>query len=120
MPLPGCSNTNHGITLDLGLLNEIKLDDHLVSISAGVTWGAVNELGYAAGLGVVGGRSGTGGIGGLALSGGLSVFSFREGFICDNIEFEVGVDICLFADEKLHSLTSKLVWRRGLWRSHYS
>ncbi|KAI0143813.1 FAD-binding domain-containing protein [Xylariaceae sp. FL1272] len=74
----------------VGLLNEIQLDNGRIFIGAGATWGAVNKVVHASGLGVVGGRSGTGGIGGLALSGGLSVFSSREGFICDNItEFEV-------------------------------
>ncbi|KAI0006957.1 hypothetical protein F4779DRAFT_643667 [Xylariaceae sp. FL0662B] len=90
MPLPGCANIEGGITLDLGLLNQVELNDGVVSVAAGAHWGAVNEKVQAAGLGVTGGRSGTGGIGGLALAGGLSVFSSREGFISDNVlNFEI-------------------------------
>ncbi|XXH06062.1 hypothetical protein Hte_012507 [Hypoxylon texense] len=90
MPLPGCSNIQAGITLDLGLLNQVELKDGVVSIAAGAHWDAVDEIVQAAGLGVTGGRSGTSGVGGLALAGGLSVFSSRHGFISDNIlKFEV-------------------------------
>ncbi|KAI1382908.1 uncharacterized protein F4822DRAFT_440683 [Hypoxylon trugodes] len=90
MPLPGCANIHGGITLDLGLLNSVELKDNVVSIGAGALWGTVDMTLEKAGLAVAGGRSGTSGIGGLALAGGLSVFSSREGFICDNIlNFEV-------------------------------
>ncbi|KAF7532673.1 hypothetical protein G7054_g7737 [Neopestalotiopsis clavispora] len=89
-PVPGATNMDHGITLDLMLLDEIALKDGIVSVGAGAHWSAVNEKVQAAGLGVAGGRSGTGGIGGLALAGGLSVFSSREGFVCDNVvNFEI-------------------------------
>lgn len=114
-PVPGCSNMQDGITLDLGLLTGIELKEGLVSIAAGERWGAVYEKLDAAGLGVTGARSSRGGIGGLALQGrrsslalplyidkdidkdidmysqltgklgGLSFFSSREGFICDNV-----------------------------------
>ncbi|KAI1778217.1 FAD-binding domain-containing protein [Hypoxylon cercidicola] len=90
MPLPGCSNIQDGITLDLGRLNQVELKDGVVSIGAGTLWNAVDEKVQDAGLAVAGGRSGTSGVGGLALAGGLSVFSSREGFICDNVRnFEV-------------------------------
>ncbi|KAI1144762.1 hypothetical protein F4825DRAFT_445570 [Nemania diffusa] len=90
MPLPACSNIQDGITLDLKLINQVELSKGFVSMGAGAVWLDVDEKVQAAGLGLVGGRSGTGGIGGLALEGGLSIFSSREGFICDNItDFEV-------------------------------
>ncbi|KAI1355543.1 FAD-binding domain-containing protein [Xylaria sp. FL0043] len=90
MPLSGCSNIQNGITLDPKLLEQIELTETMVSVGAGALWLDVDKIVQSAGLGVVGGRSGTGGIGGLALSGGLSIFSSREGCICDNIaDFEV-------------------------------
>lgn len=76
-PISGATNIDHGITLDLMLLNDIALGDGFVSIGAGAHWSAVNEKVQAAGLGVAGGRSGTGGIGGLALAG---AFRNREIF----------------------------------------
>ncbi|KAF3016508.1 hypothetical protein E8E14_011048 [Neopestalotiopsis sp. 37M] len=89
-PVPGATNIDNGITLDLTLLDGIALGDGIVSVGAGAHWSIVDEKVQAAGLGVAGGRSGTGGIGGLALAGGLSVFSSREGFISDNIvNFEI-------------------------------
>lgn len=68
-PLPGCANIQNAITLDLALLDGVRVDDGVVSIGAGERWGAVyNELSKQ-GLGVTGARSGNNGVGGLALSG---------------------------------------------------
>lgn len=71
MPEPGCANVQDGITLDLALMTDVKLDQDkgVVRVLAGAKWGAVDAVVQAAGLGVCGGRSGTGGIGGLALAG---------------------------------------------------
>ncbi|OJD15367.1 hypothetical protein AJ78_04372 [Emergomyces pasteurianus Ep9510] len=84
-PAPGCSNIQDGITLDLSLLTGVELKDGIISIAAGERWSKVYEKLDGKGLGVAGGRSGRGGIGGLALQGGLSIFSSREGFVCDNV-----------------------------------
>ncbi|OTB02353.1 hypothetical protein M426DRAFT_74692 [Hypoxylon sp. CI-4A] len=89
-PLPGCSNIDNGVTVDLRLLKGLELRNDRIEIGAGERWGAVYEKLAHEGLGVTGGRSSGGGIGGLALAGGLSFFSSREGFICDNVvNFEV-------------------------------
>ncbi|KAK2868015.1 hypothetical protein FQN49_003243 [Arthroderma sp. PD_2] len=84
-PVPGCANIQDGITLDLGLLTGIELKSETVSIAAGERWEAIYEKLEGEGLAVTGNRSNKGGIGGLALQGGLSVFSSREGFVCDNV-----------------------------------
>jgi FAD/FMN-containing dehydrogenase len=84
-PVPGCSNIKDGITLNLSLLKGIQIQDGVVSIAAGETWGPVFDKLVEKGLGCSGSRSSKGGIGGLALSGGLSFFSSREGFICDDV-----------------------------------
>ncbi|KUI67310.1 Bifunctional solanapyrone synthase [Cytospora mali] len=97
MPEPGCANVQDGITLNLGLMTDIELDQDkgMVRVQAGAKWGGAVDAGVqAAGLGVCGGRSGNGGIGGLALtvSSGLSFFSSREGFISDNVlNFEIAL-----------------------------
>jgi FAD/FMN-containing dehydrogenase len=62
MPSPGCANVQGGITLDLGLLTGIELNNGVVSVAAGESWAAVDETVQAAGLAVTGGRSGTGGL----------------------------------------------------------
>ncbi|PYI36245.1 FAD-binding domain-containing protein [Aspergillus indologenus CBS 114.80] len=85
-PLPGCANIDGGITLDLGLLTGVKINENeSVSVAAGERWGTVYDALSSQNLGVCGARSSKGGIGGLALSGGLSFFSSREGLISDNI-----------------------------------
>lgn len=72
-PLPGCANVDNGITLDLGLLDDITLtqDNSVVQIGAGARWGAVYQKLDALGLSVTGSRSAMGGVGGLALAGSL-------------------------------------------------
>ncbi len=72
-PLPGCANVNNGITLDLGLLNSITLQNQnsVVQLGAGVRWGKVYEKLDPLGLSVTGSRSAAGGVGGLALAGSL-------------------------------------------------
>ncbi|OOF97839.1 hypothetical protein ASPCADRAFT_513492 [Aspergillus carbonarius ITEM 5010] len=86
-PLPGCANIPDGITLDLGLLTDIEVneDTSTISIAAVERWGNAYDVLAPKNLAVTGGRSAKGGIGGLALQGGLSFFSSREGFICDNV-----------------------------------
>jgi FAD/FMN-containing dehydrogenase len=86
-PLPGCSNIEGGITLDLVNITGVELNDKndIVSIGAGERWGAVYNKLHEKGLSVTGARSGNNGVGGLALSGGLSFFSSREGLVCDNV-----------------------------------
>lgn len=89
-PLPGCANIQQGITVDLRLLKGVEVKEGSVSIAAGERWANVYDKVQQHGLGVTGSRSALGGIGGLALAGGLSIFSSREGFICDNVtNFEV-------------------------------
>jgi len=90
-PTHACSNAEGGITLNLGLLNEVELNDgpsgsdKIVSIGAGARLGEVYNKLDGTGLGVSGVRNTRGGVGGLALSGGLSFFSTREGFVTDNV-----------------------------------
>ncbi|OJJ71083.1 hypothetical protein ASPBRDRAFT_127337 [Aspergillus brasiliensis CBS 101740] len=85
-----CANLDNGITVDLNLLRGVKLHEGIVSIGAGERWGRVYEVLANHGLAVTGPLSTESGIGGVVLGGGISLFSFREGFVCDNVlNFEV-------------------------------
>ena len=68
-PLPGCANIQDGVTVDLGLLSGVDIQEGLVQVGAGEHWGTVYESLDSKGLGVCGSRSSKGGIGGLSLEG---------------------------------------------------
>ncbi|RAH57204.1 FAD-binding domain-containing protein [Aspergillus piperis CBS 112811] len=80
-----CANLDNGITVDLKLLQGIELRDGIVRIKAGERWGNVYDFLAGHGLAVAGPLSTESGIGGVTLGGGLSLFSSREGFVCDNV-----------------------------------
>ena len=71
MPWAGASNINHGVTFDLGRLNDITLssDKTTVSLGPGATWSEVYDALIPHGVMVVGGRIGRVGVGGLILGG---------------------------------------------------
>lgn len=75
-PLPGCANTEGGITLDLANIVGVEIKDNIVAIGAGERWGAVYNKLHDQGLSVTGARSGNNGVGGLALSG-KPLYSFK-------------------------------------------
>ena len=88
---PGGSNIDSGVTIDLGLLNEVTLtgDGSEVWIGPGARWGDVYKALEPYGLTVAGGRLSHVGVGGLVLGGGLSWFANQVGFVCDAVvEFE--------------------------------
>ncbi|WEW61923.1 hypothetical protein PRK78_007423 [Emydomyces testavorans] len=85
--VPGASNTDVGITIDLRAFDEVKLsgDKKIVSVGPGATWLDVYKVLDQHDLTVVGGRASTVGVSGLTLGGGISFISGRGGFACDNI-----------------------------------
>ncbi|XDG00627.1 hypothetical protein ABKA04_000242 [Annulohypoxylon sp. FPYF3050] len=86
-PLPGCSNAGGGVTVDLRYITGIEVKDGCV------------EVGRASpGLRV------------LNTLGGLSFFSFREGFICDNVlNYEVVLASGEIVNANAHEHTD--LWR---------
>jgi hypothetical protein len=82
---PGAANIDSGVTIDLSLLNEVKINaaKKTASIGPGGRWGQVYSTLEAAGYTVPGGRDSTVGVGGLVLGGGISFLSPRVGFVCD-------------------------------------
>ena len=69
--IPGASNTNGGIVMDLSLFNQIEpADDRTtVLIGCGARWGEVSRKLDSIGLAVAGGRNSDVGVGGLTLGG---------------------------------------------------
>jgi FAD/FMN-containing dehydrogenase len=88
----GSNNINNGVTVDLGLMNDVTLDKNasVASIGPGARWmnvyGALDPDGWT----VPGGRAGSVGVAGFLTGGGNSFFTARKGFACDNVKnFEV-------------------------------
>ncbi|RYP71474.1 hypothetical protein DL770_008122 [Monosporascus sp. CRB-9-2] len=88
----GSSNTAHGVTIDLSLMNSTSYDrqSNIAKIEPGGRWKNVfADLGKD-GVTVAGGRDGGVGVGGFLLGGGISFFSGKRGFGCDSVvNFEV-------------------------------
>ncbi|KAF9024792.1 hypothetical protein BDP27DRAFT_1410908 [Rhodocollybia butyracea] len=81
------SNVVGGVTLDLGRLNEITVEEEksLVRLGPGSNWGSVYAAMEPYNLTTVGGRMPEVGVGGFFLGGGISLLSFQHGFGSDNI-----------------------------------
>ncbi|KXT00474.1 hypothetical protein AC578_1915 [Pseudocercospora eumusae] len=88
----GASNINHGITIDLAQLNQVRLADKnsAVYIGPGARWEDVYTLLEPHNLTVSGGRAAHVGVGGYVLGGGLSWFANEHGWTCDSVlDFQV-------------------------------
>lgn len=92
--LPGASNIEDGITIDLSKVSHVTVpsvcetctaDDLVVRIGTGARWEKVYNALVPKGLAVAGGRLGDVGVGGYLLGGGLSYFSNRLGWACDAV-----------------------------------
>ncbi|KAH6629672.1 hypothetical protein C7974DRAFT_454528 [Boeremia exigua] len=85
--IPGASNSDGGITVNMAGLNSVEFDESesLVRVGAGAIWGDVYKELEKSNNTVIGGRLTSVGVGGLLLGGGLSHFSGRHGWGCDNI-----------------------------------
>ncbi|XP_014557228.1 hypothetical protein COCVIDRAFT_37358 [Bipolaris victoriae FI3] len=85
--IPGASNINGGITVNMAGLRNVELheSDGMVRVGAGAKWGDVYKQLEKSNKTVVGGRLTGVGVGGLSLGGGLSHFSGLHGWACDNV-----------------------------------
>ncbi|KAJ6086071.1 FAD-binding domain-containing protein [Penicillium sp. IBT 16267x] len=91
-PYAGAANIDKGVTLDLSLMNEVKLsaDCKTVELGAGGKWRKVWKALDPYNVTVTGGRDSDVGIGGYLLGGGLSYLGPILGWGCDNIlEYEI-------------------------------
>jgi len=84
----GSNNIDDGVTVDMGLMDDVTLDKDsaVASIGPGARWmhvyGALDPEGWT----VAGGRAGSVGVAGFLTGGGNSFFSARTGFACDNVK----------------------------------
>ncbi|KAJ5653619.1 FAD-binding domain-containing protein [Penicillium lividum] len=91
-PYAGAANIEKGVTLDLSLMNEVKLsgDHKTVDLGPGGRWKKVWETLDPYNVTVTGGRDSDVGVGGFLLGGGLSYLGPILGWGCDNIvEYEI-------------------------------
>lgn len=86
--VPGSNNIDHGVTIDLSMMNSSTYDSsrNVASVSPGARWGDVyKQLHERDDVMVTGGRDGSVGVGGFLLGGGNSFFTGRNGFACDTV-----------------------------------
>ncbi|GKT94706.1 FAD binding domain protein [Colletotrichum tofieldiae] len=85
--VPGASNSNGGITVNMAGLSDVQVDEGagVAKVGAGARWGEVYKELEKFNRTVVGGRLTGVGVGGLLLGGGLSHFSGLHGWACDNV-----------------------------------
>lgn len=83
----GASNIHNGLTIDLQLLNELRLseDGTTTRVGAGNRWIDVYSYLAPKNRAVVGGRVAEVGVAGLTLGGGISYFSPRYGWALDAV-----------------------------------
>ncbi|OTB02040.1 hypothetical protein M426DRAFT_25053 [Hypoxylon sp. CI-4A] len=86
-PLAGSNNIHGGVTIDLGLLDDVQFDrgSETVSFGPGVRWGHVYQEVEKHGYAVAGGREVQTGVGGFLLGGGNTWMTGSRGFACDNV-----------------------------------
>ncbi|KAF2017049.1 6-hydroxy-D-nicotine oxidase [Aaosphaeria arxii CBS 175.79] len=92
-PIPGANNIDGGVSIVLGALNEIELDEEtlVVHLGPGARWGQVYEKFSGEGnstdpaLLVPGGLCGGTGIGGVSTGGGESYLLSSHGWVVDNV-----------------------------------
>lgn len=86
-PSVGASSISEGITIDLGLLDQIAYDEttEMVTIGPGQKWKQVYKELQKWDRTVAGSRDGNVGVGGFLLGGGYSWITARKGWGCDNV-----------------------------------
>jgi FAD/FMN-containing dehydrogenase len=100
----GFATCDGGIVIDLSLMRAVRVDvdNRLVRVEGGATWGDVDRETQAFGLVAVGGVVSTTGVGGLSLGGGQGWFRRTFGMTCDNL---VSADI-VTADGRLLNVSA--------------
>ncbi|HEU5266170.1 MAG TPA: FAD-binding protein [Jatrophihabitans sp.] len=96
--MAGLSTHSDGVVIDLARMNAVTvLDERLVRVGGGATWGAVAAALQQHGLALTAGDTNDVGVGGLTLGGGIGWMVRRYGLAIDSL---VGADI-VTADGRL-------------------
>src|SRR5262245_1668682 len=100
----GFATCDGGMVIDLSLMRAVRvdIDNRLVRVEGGATWGDVDRETQAFGLVAVGGIVSTTGVAGLALGGGQGWLRRTFGMTCDNL---VSADV-VTADGRLLSVSA--------------
>jgi hypothetical protein len=100
----GFATCDGGIVIDLSPMRAVRVDvdNRLVRVEGGATWGDVDRETQAFGLVAVGGIVSTTGVGGLTLGGGQGWFRRTFGMTCDNL---VSADV-VTADGRLLNVSA--------------
>src|SRR5262245_50883030 len=98
----GFATCDGGIVIDLSPMKAVRLDvdNRLVRVEGGATWGDVDRETQAFGLVAVGGIVSTTGVAGLTLGGGQGWFRRTFGMSCDNL---VSADVVTADGRLLHA-----------------
>ena len=78
-------SSTEGTLIDVGPMDEVRLDGELVTIGAGARLGAIYDALAPHGRTLVAGCGPTVGIAGLALGGGIGILSRKHGLTCDQL-----------------------------------
>src|SRR4030081_194397 len=83
----GKAVTDGGVMIDLSLMKKTQIDTdaRIIAAGGGVTWGELNQAGYAHGLDTTGGVVSTTGIAGLTLGGGVGWIRGKHALAADNL-----------------------------------
>lgn len=84
------------LTIDLGALGDIEVEDDVVRVGGGATWGSIAAALSEHGLGLSSGDTASVGVGGLTLGGGIGWMTRAWGLACDQL---VGVQLVTAAGE---------------------
>lgn len=98
------------VLIDLAGLSSIAVDDDIVEVGSGASWGDVAAEVQKHGLAITSGDTADVGVGGLALGGGIGWLVRRDGLALDNL---VGADVVLASGELVTASTDdnpELFW----------
>ncbi|KAL8786237.1 MAG: hypothetical protein Q9195_008293 [Heterodermia aff. obscurata] len=106
MSWAGAANIQDGVTIDLGQMNAVVVNNErtITRVGPGARWSDVYSKLSPMNLAVVGGRVSDVGVAGLTLGGGNSFFAPQYGFACDGVaNFEVVLASGRIVNANLHS-----------------